>query len=112
MHPAYKYCLMSFLVTLPITVPFALESIYYEYDIDLYFELCIQRLFDGGRPLYCGFKPSYPPRAVVTLIIMASVMSVPLMPFAFPIVYAAAKSRAWWFARRDDDAPSPAGNSV
>lgn len=105
MRPAYKYCLMSFLATLPITVPFALKAIYHEYDLDLYVELCFQRLLDGTRPLYCGFKPSYPPRAIVATIAMASVMSVLLMPAAFPIVYGIVKFRSWWIARRNDDAP-------
>ncbi len=112
MRPAYKYCLISFLATLPITVPFALEGMYYEFRLDLYVEICVQRIFNEIRPIYCAIEPAYVPRAILYVVGMASVFSIPLMPVAFPFVYAGLKFRSWWIARRDDDALSPVGNGV
>lgn len=107
MRPAYKYCLMSFLVTLPITIPFAIEGMYYESRLDLYVEICFQRIFNGIRPIYCNFYPSSVPRAITSVIVMASVFSILLMPVAFPIAFGATRLRLWWIARRDGDKSAP-----
>lgn len=96
MKSAYRYLLMSILLTLPVTLPYTLQGVYHEYRIDLFVELCFERLINDVTPVYCDVNPSYIPRGIAAVFVLSTVFAIPFLPITFPIAYFGARCWDWW----------------
>lgn len=100
MKTAQQYLLTSVLLTLPVTLPYTLQGVYHEYRIDLYVELCIERLINDVTPIYCDLNPSYIPKGIAAVVVLSTVFSIPFLPITFPIAYIGAKFWDSWRSLR------------